>query len=70
MKIGTLTFHASHNYGSVLQAYALAKQLDVMGNDVSVINLRLQAQKDVFRKKPEMKRLRNKIFYFSFQVLL
>lgn len=63
MKIGTLTFHASHNYGSVLQAYALAKQLDVMGNDVSVINLRLQAQKDVFRKKPEMKRLRNKIFY-------
>lgn len=31
-KIGTLTYHRSHNYGSVLQAYALEKVLNDMDN--------------------------------------
>ncbi|MBE6817744.1 MAG: polysaccharide pyruvyl transferase family protein [Ruminococcaceae bacterium] len=53
MKIATLTFHASHNYGSVLQAYALAKQLELMGNEVNILNLRPETQKQMYTlKKP------------------
>lgn len=53
MKIATLTFHASHNYGSVLQAYALAKQLELMGNEVNILNLRPETQKHMYAlKKP------------------
>lgn len=48
MKIGHLTFHASHNYGSVLQAYALSKILQKLGNEVEIINLRSQAQLDAY----------------------
>lgn len=39
-KIGILTFHASHNYGSMLQAYALQTFLESLGNKVEIINLR------------------------------
>lgn len=49
MNIGQLTFHASHNYGSVLQAYALSKQLQLMGNKTEFINLRPQSQKDAYK---------------------
>lgn len=49
MKIAILTFHASHNYGSVLQAYALSKYLKESGYDVEIINLRNQAQRDAYR---------------------
>lgn len=49
MKIGQLTFHGSHNYGSVLQAYALSRQLQLMGHDTEIINLRPKAQKDAYR---------------------
>lgn len=53
MKIATLTFHASHNYGSVLQAYALARQLKLMGNEVNILNLRPEIQKQMYAlKKP------------------
>lgn len=40
MKIGILTFHCAHNYGAVLQAYALSKYLASTGNDVEIINYR------------------------------
>lgn len=49
MKIAHLTFHGSHNYGSVLQAYALSKQLQLMGHDVEILNLRTQIQRDAYR---------------------
>ncbi|MBR0414996.1 MAG: polysaccharide pyruvyl transferase family protein [Clostridia bacterium] len=63
MKIATLTFHASHNYGSVLQAYALSKQLQLMGNEVEIINLRPVSQKTVFKRVPDSKTLLHKVFY-------
>ncbi len=47
--IGQLTFHASHNYGSVLQAYALNKWLRDAGYDAEVINLRNAAQRHAYR---------------------
>jgi len=38
MKIGILTFHWAANYGAVLQAYALQKTLENLGNDVQIID--------------------------------
>lgn len=45
MKIGILTFHASHNYGSMLQAYALQEILRKIGYNSEIINLRTEIQK-------------------------
>ena len=63
MKIATLTFHASHNYGSVLQAYALAKQLELMGNEVQILNLRTQIQRNCYQKIPTFHRWIDRIFF-------
>lgn len=38
MKIGILTFHRAHNYGAVLQCYALQETLKRMGHEVQVID--------------------------------
>lgn len=38
MKVGILTFHRAHNYGAVLQCYALQQTLLGMGADVCVID--------------------------------
>lgn len=38
MRIGILTFHRAHNYGAVLQCYALQSYLSSKGHDVSVID--------------------------------
>lgn len=40
MKIGILTFHCAHNYGAVLQAYAMQEFLKTEGHDVQIINYR------------------------------
>ncbi len=40
MKIGILTFHCAHNYGAVLQCYALQETLLSMGHEVDVIDYR------------------------------
>lgn len=38
MRVGILTFHRAHNYGAVLQCYALQKTLHAMGADAVVID--------------------------------
>lgn len=40
MRIGILTFHRAHNYGAVLQCYALQEVLKGMGHEVEVIDYR------------------------------
>lgn len=40
MKIGILTFHRAHNYGAMLQAYALHRFLTKKGHDVEFISYR------------------------------
>ena len=48
MKIGIITFHASFNYGSMLQAYALHKVLSDMGHNVEIVNFRSSEHKEVY----------------------
>lgn len=50
IKTGTVTFHASHNYGSMLQAYALQQTLYSLGVDNEIINLRTERQKNFYPK--------------------
>ena len=40
MKIGILSIHSAHNYGSVLQAYALQEELKKFSDNVQIINYR------------------------------
>lgn len=63
-KIGQLTFHASHNYGSVLQAYALSKELQILGHETEFINLRPQSQKDTYRIIRKSDKGIHKVFRF------
>lgn len=37
MKIGILTYHYAHNYGAVLQCYALQEYLSSLGHTVKII---------------------------------
>lgn len=47
-KVGIITFHASHNYGSMLQAYALQQVVLSMGYDCEIINFRSITQKEMY----------------------
>ncbi len=51
MKIGILTFHLAHNYGAVLQCYALQEVLKSMGNDVYVIDYQQPYMVNHFRPR-------------------
>ena len=51
--VGIITFHASYNYGSMLQAYALQSILRALGTEVSLINFRSQAQKNIYSLHPQ-----------------
>lgn len=55
MKIGILTFHMAHNYGAMLQAYALREKICQMNLDCQVIDYRIPViynwhRKDKYRK--------------------
>lgn len=39
-KVGTITFHIAHNYGAMLQAYALPIAVQMLGYDCEVIDYR------------------------------
>ncbi|MBQ8658547.1 MAG: polysaccharide pyruvyl transferase family protein [Clostridia bacterium] len=70
-KVGILTFHASHNYGSCLQAYALQTTLKSLGVYPEIINFRTSRQKELYavftKKKGIMRFLKNltHLLYFS-----
>lgn len=49
MKVGILTFHRAHNYGAVLQCYALQEVIKGMGHDVEVIDYRQPWIEDYYR---------------------
>lgn len=43
MKVGIITYHRAHNYGAVLQCYALQEVLRKIGHEVEVIDYRQAA---------------------------
>lgn len=49
MRIGILTFHAAHNYGAVLQCFALQEYLRSRGADVEIIDYRNKKMLDIYK---------------------
>lgn len=62
-KIGILTFHASHNYGSMLQTYALQHFLKIRGHTVNIINFRTRRQKELYCHPLSLSNNRYKIVF-------
>ena len=64
--IGTLTFHRAHNYGSVLQSYALQYWLQLHGYKSTIIDLYTERSKEQYKIFPAVKApkgiIRNLIF--------
>jgi len=56
MKVGILTFHDAHNYGAVLQAYALKNYIKKLGYEVSVLNYHHYTIPDGFPKENNVTR--------------
>ena len=51
MKVGIFTFHYAHNYGAVLQAYALKTYLQKCGHIVEIINYRNKKISSNYKRK-------------------
>lgn len=56
MKVGILTFHMAHNYGAMLQAYALNSYMQKLGVQSEVIDYRLEYI-DRWHRNPRRKEL-------------
>lgn len=57
-KVGIITFHGAHNYGSSLQSYALQKTMSNLGYDCEIINFRTEEQKDQYTPLTKRKGLK------------
>lgn len=62
MIIGIITFHRAHNYGAVLQCYALQEILRNMGYDVEVIDYRQPAIEHLYNKS-QIEQIMKNIFH-------
>lgn len=69
MKVGIITFHAAHNYGSMLQAYALQQVVTSLGHDCCIINLRTPRQKKFYSPFFLYPGLRSKLKAFAYPAL-
>lgn len=71
MKAGIVTFNSAHNYGAVLQVYAMQEYLKSLGLDVDVINYRPKEIDNVYklynvkRKDPRLIRGIKKAYKFA-----
>ena len=69
MKIGILTFHRSHNYGSMLQAYALQQILLRAGHECETIDFSSPRQKEMYalpwNRGHWIKKILKKVYYLS-----
>lgn len=54
-RVGIVTFHNAHNYGAVLQAYALSKKIESYGFDVEFIKSDKSYIQNHYRKTPFFK---------------
>ena len=47
-KVGIITYHAAHNYGSVFQAVATQKIVEQLGYQTQIINYRMKKQREFY----------------------
>lgn len=70
MKIGLLTFHRAHNYGAVLQCYALQQVLRSFGHDVEIIDYRQPFIEKLYRVHLNKKLILRLIISFGFREIV
>lgn len=63
MDVGIITFNSAHNYGAMLQTYALQTTIENMGFEVNIINYRLKIIDNVYNP---FRRSRRRIFDLGF----
>ncbi|HIF9351672.1 TPA: polysaccharide pyruvyl transferase family protein [Photobacterium damselae] len=63
-KIGIITFHNAHNYGAVLQAYALNIKLKSLGFDVGFIEYNLSPIHNHYKKYPSFSESGNNLLRY------
>ena len=63
MNIGIITFSSAHNYGAMLQTYALQTILEMMGFQVDIINFRPPVIDNIYNP---FKKIRGRLFDFKF----
>lgn len=51
-RVGIITFHASYNFGTVMQAWATQQMVKKYGYDCEIINFRMKSQKDKYSLFP------------------
>ena len=51
LKCGIVTFHSAHNYGSVLQAYAMVMTMKKLGTNAELIDFRHPHTTDAYEWK-------------------
>lgn len=66
MRIGILTFHRAHNYGAVLQCYALQSVLEKMGHNVYIINYLQPHIEELYKPKIKLLVVAKKILFLRF----
>ena len=70
MRIGILTFHCAHNYGAVLQCYALQIYLQKRGHDVYVIDYRPEIITNVYKWFQAHRFFRKNLYKIFAEILL
>ncbi|SFL31995.1 polysaccharide pyruvyl transferase family protein [Proteiniphilum acetatigenes] len=72
MKVGILTFHNAHNYGAILQSYALLHILKSLKFEASIINYRVKSIDEYYNlwKKPNiyLRGLKKSPFHFIYRI--
>ena len=68
-KVGIITFHGAKNYGAVLQAYALQKSVEELGNECDIVDYECESIKRgykpfQFRKNDPVKSVLKSILMF------
>lgn len=68
-KTATFTFHASHNYGSMLQAYALQRVIYDFGYENEIVNLRTIQQKKLYNHPNDTSNLsiKKKLLHYTIE---
>ena len=60
MKIGIFTFHRAHNYGAMLQAYALQEFLSSKGHDAEIVDYRPDYIENTYAVFPKLSYAKSK----------
>lgn len=69
MKVGILTFHRAHNYGAVLQCYALQKVIRDLGCEVEVIDYKQPHIESFYKKNIHLTVIFNYFIHLKLSIL-